>query len=92
MRKILLVGLSILLISISNASYVTDLEDTVIKQEDKIERLERDLAVEKAKKNNSWLFKIPFTGIGISQDEAKGSIVTLASIYIHPIFIVGFLL
>lgn len=82
MIKKLSVALVILLlsISVSNADYVKDLEDTVLKQEkiivsqhDKINDLENKLDVKEAK--DEYLFRIPFTGLGIKTSFARGFVV-----------------
>lgn len=69
-------------ISLSNADYTKDLEDTVLKQEkiivaqyDRIIALENKLDVLDERLKGQYLIRVPFTKIGITKDHANGAIV-----------------
>jgi len=87
MRKLKGVLIILLLsIGLSSADYVTDLEDTLFKQEKKIDKQEDIITDQKikivkleAEDGTDRIF------LNLTKDKVKGGVVTLGVIYIHPV-------
>ena len=70
-----------------NAGLLVSIE----KCDDSVNVLEREKLMAQGKleaceaKKKDWVVKIPFLDVGLETAEARGAIITLAGIYIHPI-------
>ena len=67
-----------------------DLLVSMQKCDDANAQLEKELAIEKAKKN-SFIIRLPFTDIGITTEETKGAIYSALACEVHPLFLLGLL-